>query len=134
MFIYTALVLTNFKHTHVDGRAVAGQAGAVVILCSHVHRVLLSTVQVVPGAGGGVGETLMGVAIKPSCYCDICFGTITGPPADRAHVVLTLYVGCHIAGDTWSWAGGEDGGEYPVKQTHGVKTNARKCATEIVSY
>ncbi len=87
----------------MDGRAVAGQTGAVAILCSHYNSVLLSTVQVVPRAGGVAGETLVGVAIKPSCYGNIRFSAITGPPADRAHVKLTLYIGCDIAGDTWSW-------------------------------
>lgn len=103
----------------MDEGAVAGQAGAVVILCSHYNSVIVSTVQVVPGAGGGVGETLVGVAIKPSCYGNICFGAITGPPADGARVKLTLYVGRHILGDTWCW-GEKEGGEH----THGVKTNA----------
>lgn len=86
----------------MDDRAVAGQAGAVAILRSHYHSVLLSTVQVVPGAGGAVGEALVAVAIKPSCYSNICFSAITGPPADRANVRLTLYIGRHIVGDTWS--------------------------------
>lgn len=87
----------------MDDSAVAGQAGAVVVLCSHYDSVLLSAVQVVPGAGGGVGETRVRVAIEPSCYGNICFGAVAGPPADRAHVELTLYVGCDIAGDAWSW-------------------------------
>lgn len=87
----------------MDDSAVAGQAGAVVILRSHYDSVLLSTVQVVPGAGGGVGETQVGVAIKPSCYGSICYAAIAGPPADRAHVRLTLYIGCYVTGDAWSW-------------------------------
>lgn len=70
----------------MDDRAVAGQAGAVAILCSHYDSVLFSAVQVIPGARGGVGETNVGVVIKPSCHSNVCFSAIAGPPADRAHV------------------------------------------------
>lgn len=42
------------------------------------------------------------MAVKPSCYSNISFSAIAGPPADRAHVNLTLYIGSDIAGDTWS--------------------------------
>ncbi len=87
----------------MDDSAVARQTGAVVTLCPNYNSVLLSTVQVVPCAGGGVSEAQVGVAIKSSCYGSICFSTITGSPADRAHVELTLYVSCNMVGDTWTW-------------------------------
>lgn len=106
----------------MDDGAVAGQAGAVAALRSHYNSVLLSTVQVAPGAGGGVGgETRVGVAIKPSCHGNVCFSAITGPPADRAHVRLTLYIGGHMVGDTWTW------GERKV-----VSSNIHKCVTQVV--
>lgn len=108
----------------MDDRAVAVQAGAVAFLCSHHNSVHLSTVQVVPGAGGGVGETPVGVAVKPSCNGNICFGAVTGPPADRAHVELTLHRGCHVAGDTWSW-GEKGGGE--LKYTQACDRSCASC-------
>ena len=101
--IYLYVLYKYAWHTHMDDRAVAGHTGAVVILGSHYNSVLLPTVQVVPRARGGVGDTLVViVAIKASCYGNIWFCTIAGSPADRAHVRLTLSVGGHILGDTWS--------------------------------
>lgn len=70
----------------MDDSAVAGQAGAGAINCFHYNSVLFSTVQVIPGAGGGVGETRVGVVIKPSCHSNVCFSAIAGLPADGAHV------------------------------------------------
>lgn len=54
------------KHTCRDERAVAGPAGTVVPVGSHHHGVLLSAVQVVPGAEGVVGLAQVGVAVQPS--------------------------------------------------------------------
>lgn len=87
----------------MDGGAVAGRAGAIVSLCTHYNSVLISTVQVVPGAGGSTGETLVGVAIKASRYSNVWFSAITGPPADRAHIRLALHIGGQILGDTRAW-------------------------------
>lgn len=77
----------------MDDGAVAGQTGAVAVLCAHCHRVLIATVQVVPGAGRGVGETQVGVAVKPGCHGNVRLGAIAGAPADRAHVRFTLHIG-----------------------------------------
>lgn len=87
----------------MDDRGVARQTGAVAFLCSHHNTVHFSTVKVVPGARGDVGVALVRVALKPRRYGNICFSTISGPPADRASVNFTLFIGCHIARDTWSW-------------------------------
>lgn len=76
-FIFHQLHVSNCtERTHIDDRAVAGQAGAVVILCPHYNGVLLSTVQVIPSAGGGVGETPVGVAVEPGCCGNVQFGTV----------------------------------------------------------
>lgn len=75
-------VLNCAERTHVDDRAVAGQAGAVVILCPHYNSVLISTVQLIPSAGGGVGETPVGAAVEPGCRGNVRFGTIARSPAD----------------------------------------------------
>lgn len=109
----------------MDERAVAWGAGAVVIPCSHYNSVRLSTVQIVPGAGGVVGEALVGVAIEPSCYSNICFSPVTWTPANRARVKLTLYIVCDIAGDTWGW-GREKGEESNIHMER-----KRKCVTEM---
>lgn len=37
-------VFKVFQHTHIDDRTVAGQTGAVAILCSHHNSVFFSTV------------------------------------------------------------------------------------------
>lgn len=84
----------------MDDRAVAGQAATVAIGGSHYDGVLLPTLQVSPAAGGGVGETLVCESIQARCFSLICFGTVAGPPADRTQVILTLYRGRHVAGDT----------------------------------
>lgn len=104
-------------------RAVAGQAGTVAIGCSHYNSVFLPTLQVSPAAGSGVGETLVSVSIQACCFSRIGFGTIAGPPADRTHINLTLYIGHHIAGDTWG-CGRRMDMQVTSKPTDEVKNNA----------
>lgn len=90
-------------HTHIDSRAVAGQTGAVAILCSHHNSVCFSTVQVAPSAGGGVGETHMPMSIQACCHGNVRFGTVAGSPADWPSIKLTLYISSDITGNTRSW-------------------------------
>lgn len=102
-------ILTSFHfvfirqyHTHVDDWAVARQTGAVVALCSHYNTVLLPTVQIAPGAGGGIAYVAVSVAVEASGYSNVCFSSISWLPADGAHVKPTLCVSCQTPWYTWS--------------------------------
>lgn len=89
-------------YTHVDDRAVAGQAGAVFILGHHQDGVLIAAAKVVPGAVAVVAVTPVAVSIKTDGFCGVRFGAITGPPINGGCVCPALLLGHHITRDAWS--------------------------------
>ena len=84
--------------THAYGRAVAGRAGAHVVVGHHVHLVVLAAVQVVKGAGAVVGEANVGVAVVRDGHGRVGVGAVAEGPADRAEVVLALHEGLNVVG------------------------------------
>lgn len=77
-------------------RAVARHAGARFIESNDVNGVMVTTVQVIPGAVGGVCGTRMGVAVLSHCYSHVGFCPITLGPADHTQVVLTVCKALYI--------------------------------------
>lgn len=88
--------------------------------------------QVVPGAGGGVGVTHVGVTIEPGCNSDVSLSAIAGPPADRTRVRHTLYICCDMVGDTWSW--GERQGVNMQSNIHTEFKLMCVMASDVTSY
>ena len=91
----------------MNDRAIAWQTSAVSIPRHHLDSVLLTTVQVVPGAGAGICDTLVVVAIKSCCHSKVCLIYIAGGPTNQTNTGVTFRIGHHCHGHTGTQGFGE---------------------------
>lgn len=82
--------------THSYRSAVARHAAAQVVVGNDMNGVLLATVQVVPGAVGGVCGAHVSVAVLSHCDGHVGLRPIALGPADRAEIVLTMCKTLHM--------------------------------------
>lgn len=82
--------------THAYPGAVAWLAVAQVVIGDDLNGIMLSTVQIIPGARVVFCDAFMCLAVQSHCNCDVRLCPISWGPADRAQAVLTMCIALYM--------------------------------------